>query len=57
MNIKTYMAIAVAALTAACNQAAPEAVEDAANNAIATVELNEDGSVNTETVVTDEAAK
>lgn len=38
MNIKTYMAVAVAALTAACNQTQPEEVLENA-----TVEIREDG--------------
>lgn len=53
MNIKTYMVLAVAALTAACSQA--ETVDVPVDeNASAQVELNEDGTVNTETT---EAAK
>lgn len=48
MNIKTYMAIAVAALTAACSQD-PQAVDVPVDeNAAAQVELNDDGSVKTE---------
>ena len=46
MNIKTYMAIAVAALTAACSQEAPEVQ---ATDTAPAVELNDDGSVKTET--------
>lgn len=48
MNIKTYMAIAVAALTAACSQD-PQTVDVPVDeNAAAQVELNDDGSVKTE---------
>lgn len=44
MNIKSYIALAVVALTAACNQA--ETVDVPVNeNAAAQVELNDDGSV------------
>lgn len=44
MNIKTYMAAAVAALTlAACSN--QEATSPAADNATADVQLNADGSV------------
>lgn len=46
MDIKTFMAAAVIALTAACSQEAPEA-ETAAVSANETVELNDDGSVKT----------
>lgn len=50
MNIKTYIAIAVAALTAACNEVPQEEsvaipVDEAA---AASVELNDDGSVKTD---------
>jgi hypothetical protein len=45
MNIKSYIAIAVVALTAACNKA--ETVDVPANEA-AQVELNQDGSVKTD---------
>ena len=50
MNIKTYMAIAVAALTAACSQE-PQTVDVPVDeNAVAApAELNADGSVATET--------
>lgn len=47
MNIKTYIAIAVAALTAACNEV-PETVDIPANEEVSSVELNDDGSVKTE---------
>lgn len=46
MNIKTFMALAVVALTAACQKAETEVVDVPANEAAAAqVELNEDGSV------------
>ena len=50
MNIKTFMAVAVAALTvAACTKEAPEDVAVPANEtAAAQTELNADGSVKTE---------
>lgn len=53
MNIKTYIAAAVIALTAACTQAEQaeqtETVEIPADeNAAADVELNDDGSVKTD---------
>lgn len=54
MNIKTFIAAAVIALTAACNQAErAEVVEVPADEAGAAtgateVELNDDGSVKTE---------
>lgn len=49
MNIKTFMAAAVAALTvAACSEAPEEVAIPVDENAAAQVELNEDGSVKTE---------
>lgn len=48
MNIKTYMAIAVAALTAACSQDPQTTDIPVDENAAAQVELNDDGSVKTE---------
>ena len=48
MNIKTYIAIAVAALTAACSQDPQNIDVPADENAAAQVELNDDGSVKTE---------
>ena len=54
MNIKTYMAIAVAALTAACTQTNDVPTDE---NTTAPVELNDDGSVKTDVEVpADEAA-
>lgn len=53
MNIKTFIAAAVVALTAACAQEAPktETVEVSADeNQSAEVQLNDDGSVKTEVV-------
>lgn len=54
MNIKTFMAVAVAALTvAACGEKSTETVDIPANEeAAAQVELNDDGSVKAETVET-----
>lgn len=57
MNIKTFIAAAVVALTAACAQEAPktETVEVSADeNQSAEVQLNDDGSVKVEET---EAAK
>lgn len=57
MNIKTFIAAAVVALTAACSQEAPktETVEVSADeNQSAEVQLNDDGSVKVEET---EAAK
>ena len=48
MNIKTYMAIAVAALTAACTQTNDVPADE---NTAAPVELNDDGSVKTDVEV------
>ena len=51
MNIKTFIAAAVVALTAACAQEAPktETVEVSADeNQSAEVQLNDDGSVKVE---------
>jgi len=55
MNIKTYIAIAVAALTAACSQD-PQTVDVPVDeNAAAQVELNDDGSVKIEDASNKEA--
>lgn len=56
MNIKTYMAIAVAALTAACSQDPQNVDVPVDENAAAQVELNDDGSVKTEAEIAAEAA-
>ena len=57
MNIKTFMAAAVIALTAACTQEAPETeAETVAVPADETVELNDDGSVKTEATDSAETA-
>ena len=52
MNIKTFIATAVIALTAACNEVPKtETVEVPADeNQAAEVQLNDDGSVKTENV-------
>lgn len=55
MNIKSYIVLAVAALTAACNQV--ETVDVPVDeNAATQVELNDDGSVK-EANATEEAVK
>lgn len=58
MNIKTYMAIAVAALTAACSQEA-EVVEAPADGGTvaAEVQLSEEGQPTVETVNPEQAAE
>ncbi len=49
MNIKTFMAAAVVALTvAACSEAPADVAVPVDENAAAQVELNDDGTVNTE---------
>lgn len=56
MDIKTFMAIAVVALTAACSD---NSAEDQLANADVTIQLNDDGSVvnNQATPAANEAAK